>query len=111
MFVNGEGVGVVERSQLFSVIDGNFPPVARIVEAWKPSPDNMVVSLKPSLVKKVLDWVSKQDRHAAVMFQPGDSGNARKPGPVRFEFDGFVCLVQPNLILGDGGGSGWSGVV
>lgn len=101
---------VVERSQLFDVIDGNFPPVARLVADWRPSPDNMVVSLKPSLVKKVLDWVAKQDRNAPVRFQPGGSEGG-KPGPVRFEFDGFVCLVQPNLILGDGGRSGWSGAV
>lgn len=84
----------------FPVLGGNFPPVDRLLNDWKPATDAQPVALKPEFVARFGVSASKLiDKSAAYTLEFGhtDSG---KPGPVRFTIgDKFAGLLQPNLIL------------
>lgn len=78
---------------------GQFPPVARLLNGWKPATDAQPTALKPEFVTRFSVSASKLiDKSEAYTLELGhtDSG---KPGPVRFTIgDKFTGLLQPNLI-------------
>ena len=91
--------GKVERSQAFESIVGNFPPVLRLVNDWKPASELTPISVDPAHLEKVTTFARRSEKHAPVTMELGLGPSPEKPGPMRITFGQLTALVQPNLIL------------
>ena len=90
--------GKVERSQSFEPVRGNFPPVERIIENWKPATDVAVQSLGPVQLEKITAFAKRAYPEMPVLMEPGHS-ESDKPGPMRVTIGSLVALLQPNMAL------------
>lgn len=90
--------GVVEWSQRFTCPSGNFPPVARLLEQWKPADGTGPVSF--GLMGANLDKVTKfAGRHQPIRVTAGHS-DMPKLAPVLLEVgDDFRALMQPTTLV------------
>lgn len=94
-----------EQMRKFDTVVGNFPPVGRLFNEWKPATVAYPVALKPEMVAKVNDWARTWHREQAVTFELGEAKTgagesvASKHPPVKAKLHGLEALIQPNLIL------------
>ena len=91
--------GKVERSQAFEDVVGNFPPVLRLVNDWKPAESVTQISIDPAHLEKVTAFARRQKKFAPIKIELGLGLSPEKPGPMRITFGQLTALVQPNLNL------------
>lgn len=99
--LDDEGVCIHYAGQTITVapVIGNYPPVASLIEDWKPGTDAMPVSLSLSLLSrlaKIVDVAGKKVEDWRIELAKTD--NPAKPGPIKLEADRFIALQQPKLI-------------
>lgn len=90
----------VERSQVFDRATGQFPPVVRLIDDWKPAERVTPFALLPENVERVLGFAKKFSKISGdkvVVFTPGKSTNPNKPGVIRAEVGKLVALIQPHM--------------
>lgn len=81
---------------------GNFPPIFRLIEAWKPADDATPVAFSPALLKRLLTPLATLTKKEPVRFELGTYGDARshKTAPAMISWGPVKILVQPNILKG-----------
>lgn len=87
-----------ERSQEFDPLQGDFPPVMRLVEGFKPADSAMPVSLNATMLERFTGWAKRVGKNSALTFELSEGNGSGKPGPVRVSLEAFTGLLQPNLL-------------
>lgn len=101
---DSHGPLAVEASAAFTLVPGNYPPVARLF------PDestqfgvNGPLNLRADFLARIgtaVKWLDDRTLNGCARFQFILTDNERKPGPVYVQVgERFDALVQPNLLL------------
>lgn len=96
--------GNVIAVHTFAPLGGNFPPVGRLFDTFKPA-DEMgdafgVHRWSGSNLEKVAKGIKVLEPKGAAQFQSSTSREAHRPGPTRVVIGKrFEMLLQPNLII------------
>lgn len=88
-----------ERVMLFEHYRGNFPPVSRLFDDFKPAVEAYPVSLAPRMIERVTRFADQYHRERPVTWELAASNHAKKHPPIRATIGDFAALIQPNLIL------------
>lgn len=91
--------GRVSASQVAERIVGNFPPVARLFDAWSPAESAGPVGLSPKMLKQILAPLAVAFKTEPLTFELGHSELSAKSAPVRITKGPVRILVQPSLIM------------
>ena len=99
--IQWEQSGQVLAVTRFAEVQGNFPPVERLLSGAVAAEDApSAISLKPAFIERFTKGAAKTlEREAALTMRFTKTANPNKPGPVIFEFAQFRGLLQPNLLL------------
>lgn len=90
--------GHASASQVAERVVGNFPPVARLFDAWSSATDAGPVGLSPKLLKQLLMPLAVAFKTDPLTFELGQSEHEYKSAPVRITKGPVKILVQPSRI-------------
>lgn len=79
-------------------VEGNFPPIYRLVRDFKPSDLDQPLALSPELLKRLLTPIVPLTKKEPVRFEFSANEYSRKPGPVLMSWGPVKILVQPNYL-------------
>lgn len=86
----------VERSQAFDGINGNYPPIERLIDTWKPATTACDVRLNPIHLEKITSFAKRHNKDEPILIEFGEEAHG-KPSPTKVTFDRLTALIQPIL--------------